>query len=112
MVSSKFNDLVLIHFLSRAQPFIVMRIFPAISLPACLAGKILSLPAHRERADKYLITWIYLRRISTISSPDRIFSRIFPCGRENAVILAALRPPYELLPEFWGFGLERPGCAD
>jgi hypothetical protein len=24
---------------------------------------------------------------------------------------AALRPPYELLPEFRGFGLERPGCA-
>jgi hypothetical protein len=32
-------------FLPRAQPPLLMRIFPAISLPACLAGKILSLIA-------------------------------------------------------------------
>src|SRR5207245_6160984 len=52
--------------------------FPAISLPAYVAGKIFPCQPHRERAHKYLITWIYLRCISTILSPNPIFSRVFP----------------------------------
>ena len=43
--SRKFKDLVLIPCCLARNPFLLMPIFPAISLPACLAGNILSLPA-------------------------------------------------------------------
>jgi hypothetical protein len=45
-----------------ARPAVVALFgFPAISRQAYAAGKILSLPAAWERADKYLMRWIYLR---------------------------------------------------